>query len=319
MSVHAHLGLDIGGTASRWVVCDDRGQEMARGKALGATGHVFNPAEKEKLRNALSAIAAEIGTARYTIVSVTAGLTGYGAAVLGDVKTLLGAIFGVAVDRIVVVDDVALAYVANFAPGEGHLISAGTGSIGIHIGKGGDFIRVGGRGILIDDAGSGSWIALRALDRIYRALDHHGSFENVERLAHHLLAHVGGQDWSDVRQFVYAGDRGRIGTLAVAVARAAEEGDGEAEAILREAGHELAALAGALIARVGERPIGFIGGVLALHPIVAAEIRRQLTSRDIRLVTGDASLAAAQLQVLRPHGWIEVLDALGARGSLRPA
>jgi hypothetical protein len=43
--------------------------------------------------------------------------------VSGDVKTLLGAIFGVAVDRIVVVDDVALAYVANFAPGEGHLIS----------------------------------------------------------------------------------------------------------------------------------------------------------------------------------------------------
>lgn len=299
------MGLDIGGTASRWVLCGDDGAELARGKAPGATGHVFNPAEKDKLRNVLSAIAAE--TSGYTIASVTAGLTGYGAAVSDEVKALLGDVLGVAPDRIILIDDVALAYLANFAPGEGHLISAGTGSIGIHVGADGDFIRVGGRGILIDDAGSGSWIALRALDHIYRVLDHDGAFDAVDRLARNLFTQVGGADWSDIRQFVYAGDRGRIGTLAVAVADAALEGDEVAETILREAGAELALLAKALIARAGKKPIGFIGGVLALHPIIVAEIRRQLEGREVRLVNADAALAAARLQALGTSGWIGVL------------
>lgn len=307
MSRSAHIGLDIGGTASRWVLCGDDGQELARGKAQGATGHVFNPAEKDKLRNALSAIAADVAAAGFAPASVTAGLTGYGAAVSGEVKALLGDAFGVAPDKTIVIDDVALAYMANFAPGEGHLVSAGTGSIGIHIDKDGALVRVGGRGILIDDAGSGSWIALQALDRMYRALDHTGSFDSTRLLADHLFAAVGGTDWSDIRQFIYAGDRGRIGTLAVAVAKAAAEGDGVAEAILREAGGELAALAGALIARAGARPVGFIGGVLALHPVILSEIRRRLAGQEVRLLEADASLAAARLQALRQGGWIEVL------------
>src|SRR5690606_321284 len=116
-------------------------------------------------------------------------------------------------------------YVANFAPGEGHLVAAGTGSVGLHIAQDGSFVRVGGRGILIDDAGSGSWIALKALDQIYRILDHTGSFARAEALAEQMFAEIGGNRWHDVRQFIYAGDRGRIGSLAVAVARAAEAGD----------------------------------------------------------------------------------------------
>jgi N-acetylglucosamine kinase-like BadF-type ATPase len=301
------MGLDIGGTASRWVLCGDDGQELARGKAQGATGHVFNPAERDRLRDALAAIAGAVGP--YAIASVTAGLTGYGAAVSGAVTALVAGAFGTDPSRVIVIDDVALAYLANFAPGEGHLVSAGTGSIGIHVGRDGGFIRVGGRGILIDDGGSGSWIALRALDRMYRALDHDGSFDRVRLLAQHMLAQVGGEDWSDVRQFVYAGDRGRIGTLAVAVAGAAAAGDEVAEAILRAAGGELALLAEALIARAGPRPVGFIGGVLGLHPVIVGEIRRRLAGQDIRLPKADAGLAAARLQVMRPDGWIEVLAA----------
>ena len=305
----AHMGLDIGGTASRWVLCGDDGLELARGKSSGATAHVYNPAEREKLASMLAAIAADIGGAGFGIGSVTAGLTGYGAAVSDAVKALLAGTFGVAPAGIVLIDDVTLAYLANFAPGQGHLVSAGTGSIGIHVGRDGQSIRVGGRGILIDDAGSGSWIALRALDRVYRALDHTGSFDTVRNLADSLLAQVGGADWSDVRQFVYGGDRGRIGMLALAVAKAADQGDGMAEAILCEAGAELALLADALIARVGDRPVGFIGGVLALHPVIVAEIRRRLVGRDIRLLHADASLAAARLQAIQPNGWMDILKA----------
>lgn len=309
MSLSLHLGLDVGGTASRYVLCDGQGQEIARGRASGATGHVFNPAEKDKLRAALKAIAAEIAPRQVAIASVTLGLTGYGPAVSGEVTGLVSEAFGVASGRVIAFDDIILAYMANFAPGEGHLISAGTGSIGVHIGVDGAFTRVGGRGILIDDGGSGSWIALTALDRIYRVLDQDGDFGSVSLLAEHLLQQVGGNDWSDVRQFVYAGDRGRIGTLAVGVAKAATAGDAAAEAILRQAGVELARLAQALVKRVGPRPIGFIGGVLALHPAISDEIHAALGDGDVRLLSADASLAAARLQAGGNEAWLTILMA----------
>lgn len=310
MSRSVHLGLDIGGTASRWVICDDTGVELARGKAGGATGHVFNPAENQRLRAVFSTIAASLDPARFAVASVTLGVTGFGAAVRDEVRDIVAGAFGVAREAIIVTDDVALAYLANFAPGEGHLVSAGTGSIGIHIAANGGFTRVGGRGILIDDAGSGSWIALRALDRMFRELDRTGSFDGVKGLAECLFREVGGADWSDVRQFVYAGDRGKIGTLAVGVAHAARAGDRVALEILRAAGAELAGLVEALMARVGARPAGFIGGVLALHPLIEEEIRRRLGD-DVRLLSADASLAAARLQAVDPQGWRRVIEGMG--------
>ncbi|WMT89546.1 BadF/BadG/BcrA/BcrD ATPase family protein [Pelagibacterium sp. H642] len=307
MSRLVHLGLDVGGTASRWVACDDGGEVLARGQAGGATGHIFNPAEKERLSLALGAIGKSLAEAGLAAKSLTAGITGYGSAVAVDVKGLAGQVLGIEPDAITIMDDIVLAYVANFAPGEGHLVAAGTGSVGLHIAQDGSFVRVGGRGILIDDAGSGSWIALKALDQIYRILDHTGSFAGAEALAEQMFAEIGGNRWHDVRQFIYAGDRGRIGSLAVAVARAAEAGDETALAILRQAGGELAELAKAMLSRVGERPIRFVGGVLQLHPVILGEINRCLDRHAVRSANADAALAAAQLRAGRHQAWNEVL------------
>jgi glucosamine kinase len=313
MVTMAHLGIDVGGTASRWVACDDAGIVLARGQAAGATGHIFNPAERDRLAAALTQIASALGNSGLTAMSLTAGLTGYGSAVSDEVKAMLSGLLGVAADAILVTDDMILAYMANFAPGEGHLVSAGTGSIGLHLGVD-DYVRVGGRGILIDDAGSGSWIALQALDAMYRALDHAGSFDNVAVLARQVFAEIGGDNWHDVRQFIYAGDRGRIGTLAVAVARAAEEGDAVAVSILQQAAAELAQLAKAQIARVGSRPIGFVGGVLNLHPLIATEITHLLAGHQVRLLSADACLAAARLQASGDPRWLQVLTTRSSIG-----
>lgn len=302
-----HLGIDVGGTASRWVACDDTGAIIARGKTNGATGHLFNAIERDRLQKALSAIAADLSAQGLIAGFVTVGLTGYGIAVFAQMTQLLADTFGVTTANAIVVDDMTLAYTATFGPGEGHLISAGTGSIGLHIGEDGGIVRVGGRGILIDDAGSGSWIALRALDQIYRCLDHTGSFSDVAVLAQQLFAVIGSNDWHGVRQFVYGGDRGIIGSLAVAVGEAAEQGDKRALAILRDAGAELALMGKALTERAGKRPIGFIGGVLNLHPSIGEEIQRSLLGHDVRLVQADTALTAAQLNVAADRRWKQIL------------
>ena len=297
------LGVDVGGTASRWAAVDEVGNQVARGASSGATGHIFNPSERERLRLALTTVAEQVADAGLSAATVTVGLTGYGITVAAQVKALLSGIFAVPDAAIMVLDDVMLAYSAVFAPGEGHLVSAGTGSIGVHIGEETGLVRVGGRGILIGDAGSGSWIALRALDGMFRCLDRTGSFAEVEALAQHLFDLVGGSDWHAVRQYVYGGDRGRIGRLAVGVAQAAAEGDALARSILQGAGQELAALAQALVVRCGSKPIAFIGGVLSLHPAVTDAIATKLRGLSFQLPQADVALSAAGLHLEQGATW----------------
>nr|WP_230989660.1 BadF/BadG/BcrA/BcrD ATPase family protein [Devosia faecipullorum] len=303
--------MDVGGTASRWVACETGGNILARGEVGGATAHVFNPAERARLAGMLDQLARALAEAGLAANSLVAGFTGFGAAAAADISDMAGTALGIVPETVLVSDDIVLAYAAHFQPGQGHLISAGTGSIGIHVTKAGETIRVGGRGILIDDAGSGSWIALRALDHIYRVLDRQGDFAGVELLAEHLFALVGGRDWHDVRQYIYAGDRGRIGALALGVAQAAEAGDAAALDILRGAGAELAGLAFALLKRAGPEPVAAIGGVLQLHSIIAKSLIECLPGAEVTRPAIDTALAAARL---RPgQAWHSLLSTSAAK------
>ncbi|SMQ85341.1 BadF-type ATPase [Devosia lucknowensis] len=303
-----HVGLDVGGTASRWVACDAGGELVARGSAGGATAHVFNPAERSRLATVFEAVAAALREAGLRPASLCAGMTGFGAPAADEIRSMAETALALSAGAAMVMDDIVMAYAAHFRPGEGHLISAGTGSIGIHVTKAGEVIRVGGRGILIDDAGSGSWIALQALDRMYRALDHTGGFVEVEELARQMFLLVGGNSWSDVRQFVYAGDRGRIGTLAVGVARAAESGDQTALDILRRAGAELAALGEALHTRCGAGPIALVGGVLQLNPLIVDEITWRFPGVDLTTPVIDSPLGAARMRTSEAgRPWLALL------------
>ncbi|WP_404401507.1 N-acetylglucosamine kinase [Pelagibacterium halotolerans] len=292
MSAH-YLGIDIGGTATRWAVVVAKGTVVARGKARGATGHLFNPAARADFTAAIAEIAQAHGDA--PVHGAFAGITGLGPITYPDAKEIIGAAFGLAANMIDTADDMELAFRAVFAPGTGHLVSAGTGSIGLHIAEDGKTVRVGGRGILIDDAGSGAWIALRALNAIYRRIDETGGPADASILANELFDAIDGQSWDAVRAYVYAGDRGKIGALALPVARAAERGDPVAVAILADAAHELARLGRALVDRTQPLPIAYIGGVLALHNSIKPALRDALADFDITFPTIDAPLAAANI------------------------
>ncbi len=286
----AYLGIDIGGTASRWVAVDGEGLVLGRGSQAGATGHIFNPVERERLTAVLDAIA---GEARgFAPQAACLGVTGLGEAVLAEARQLAIDLFGVG--QAWLTDDMELAYRAAFAPGTGHMVSAGTGSIGIHLGADGQMIRVGGRGLLIDDGGSGTWIALNALDQLYRRIDETGGPAEAGLLAEALHAAMGGSGWDITRSFVYGSDRGRIGTLAQAVAAAASQGDPVATSILEQAARELARLAKALIARAGPLPVAFVGGITTLHPLIRDGIAAELAGAVVSYPRIDAALHAAQ-------------------------
>lgn len=284
------LGIDMGGTATRWVLRDGAGQ-VARGEVGGASAHLFNPQSRAAFIAVLVAIRAALPG---PVTAVHAGLTGHDDAAASEARAAMAGIFGAAV-RITVSDDVELAFHAAFRPGAGHLVIAGTGSVGLSVSVAGQVTRVGGRGMLIDDAGSGSWIALRALEALLRAEDRDGDFRATPEL-HAALSEMIGTDlaWPDIRALVYGSDRGRIGSLAQAVALAAARGDALACDVLTRAARELARLAEVLIARCGPAPVAFVGGVLRLDGI-GVGLAQALPGTRLMFPEIDAADTAARL------------------------
>lgn len=268
------LGIDAGGTRTRWALAGRDGAILAEGTVAGLSAlQMATPHGRDAVRATFETIAAAV-LQHARPARVQAGLTGFG----GDGELLQGwlaELLGVAPTAVALSNDIEIAYRASFAPGEGYLVYAGTGSIGAFIDAGLVFHRAGGRGVVLDDGGGGFWIAREALRHIWRNEDEQPGCWQSSPMAHAVFAHIGGPDWAASRQFIYGSERGTVGKLALAVAASAEQ-DPAARAILVDAGHELARLALALIRRFGPRPVALSGRAAELHPIIAETMRAAL-------------------------------------------
>ncbi|MFV0492969.1 MAG: N-acetylglucosamine kinase, partial [Pseudorhodobacter sp.] len=294
-----YLGMDVGGTATRWVVLDSNGCLLGRGVADGATGLIYDTASLTTFTRALTMV----GNALPGQISFAhLGITGVGFSRHRQVENAMQETFGLTPAQYSYSNDMILGWHAAFPKGHGHLVSAGTGSIGVSIGEDEKVTIVGGRGILVDDGGSGAWIALRALDQVYRLIDEHGTALGAEVLAASIFKAMGGDDRDTARAYIYGRDRGQIGMLAVAVASAARKGDTLAAGILEQAGRELARLGTALIRRCGTAPLAFIGGVLALDPSIRSVIEHELTRNNLAFPRIDAALHAAEMARAKGQG-----------------
>lgn len=268
------LGIETGGTGSRWCLSSPSGVILARGEMEPMTGHVFTQAERDRVANIFTRLAAELdGIGRPA--AIIAGVTGLGpeSAVRAVFSEILANAFGCAEAKILVVDDMWLGYRARFQPGEGIIVYSGTGSIGYHLSAEGEIIRAGGRGVLLDDGGSAAWIAAAALRGLLRREDEAPGSGWDSALGKALAQALGGASWDAVRTHVYGGDRGSLGLLARAVAAAAEAGDAVAAEIFAQAGEELARLGLALRARVGAKPVAICGRAATLSPLIAQRFR----------------------------------------------
>ncbi len=285
------LGIDAGGTAVRWVVCDRAGVAVARGEAAAVTGHLF----LAEARAGFEAFAGELGAAvaDLRIGGVVAGVTGLtgDSAEAAAARQLLSEALRIDPARIEVQDDLWIGYHAVFEPGQGHVVYAGTGSVGMHIRADGSVLRVGGRGILIDDGGSAFAIGRAALNAVYRRID---LGEEAGALGRALFAAVGDDSWNTMRAHVYGGGRTAVALLARVVAEVGAD-DPAAMAVLGEAGRELAVLARALIVREGVRDVVLLGRAAGLHPAIEHAMRDSLPGVALRMAVTDAALAAARL------------------------
>ena len=294
------LGIDAGGTRTRWALAGPGGAIVAEGEVDGLSAlQMGNPQGRDSVQATLALLARQVamhGQPR----RIRAGLTGFGGE--GEVlQQMLAALFGLAPAAVTLSTDIEIAFLASFAPGEGYLVYAGTGSIGAFIDSAGQFHRAGGRGVFLDDGGGGYWIAREALRHIWRGEDEEPGRWRASPMAQAVFARIGGDDWALSRQLVYGQERGAVGRLALAVAASAES-DPVAAAILAEAGRELARLAAALCARFGTRPVALAGRAATLHTSIYASMRTALPDAiSLTQSGGLAHHAAARMAANAAH------------------
>lgn len=291
------LGIDAGGTATRWRLAQSTGQAVAHGSADPLSGHLFSTMAEDNAKRVVADIARTVMKTGRPL-GIVAGITGLSreAPAVGIMRSIFSKVFKIPEGRVFVAEDMWIAYLSYFALGEGILVYSGTGSIGYYLTEDKDVIRVGGLGNLIDDGGSGFWVAREALKAVLRTEEQQPGAGWNTVLGSTLAAAMGGATWNDVRTFVYGGDRGQIGALARAVAQAARAGDKTALQILKDAGRELARLANSLMKRIGARPVALVGGTARLHPGVAEAFRQEIPGA-VEVITSDvdAALTAAHL------------------------
>jgi len=291
------LGIDAGGTQTRWALLSGDGEPVGTGHAAGLSGMQMHT---DSGRAAVQARLAELAnqllpfTHEGGIRALVAGVSGVGAG-NPDLAAMLSDSFSVSCESVRVVSDIEIAFHAAFAPGEGYLIYAGTGSIAAYIDEAGALHRAGGRGVQLDDAGGGYWIAREALRRIWRREDESPNAWHDSPLAKILFEKVGGESSIYAARFLVERDRGEIGLLAIEVAQCADA-DPLAAEILNDAGAELARLANAMLHRYGTRKIALGGRATHLHPSIEAAMRRNLPD-DIAMQfqSLDSHSAAARL------------------------
>lgn len=284
------LGIDAGGTHTRWALADTRGALLREGEVAPFSGlQLADETGRAQVLQVLRAVAAACGP----VQAVAGGITGFDDTQAPLLQGLATQAFGAV--PLLLCNDIELLCRAHGAPGHGIVLIAGTGSVAAGLDAAGTLQRAGGRGLLIDDAGGGAWIAREALQQVWRAEDVAPGAWEQSPLARALFEAMGGTTWAQTRHHVYGATRGELGTLALAVARAAHAGDAAALAILQRAGQELARLLRALAQRLGAQPVVLAGRVFALHPAVLQALQQALPGMAMRFVEEPAHHAAARL------------------------
>lgn len=292
------LGLDVGGTQTRWAVMAIDESVVAQGSVAGFSAmQLDTEVGQSQVSGVLASLAMQVA-ASGGASGIYAGVTGFGSAQdrrSVALRALLVRHLQIAPEAVRLSSDIELSCLCAFEPGQGYLVYAGTGSIAGFVDERREFHRAGGRGGILDDGGSGYWITLEALRKIWRTEDERPGSWVDSAMAVALFDAIGGSDWALSRELIYGADRGRIGQLAVAVAASADK-DPRAGDVLRSAGYELARLGNAMLSRFGTRALALGGRVPLLHPLIELSMRERLPADcDLRQLDLQAHVAAARM------------------------
>ncbi len=264
------IGIDGGGSRTRAFVANRRGEPLGTGEAGSCNPQAvgFDAAK----RAILDALQRAFDAARLERQLARAACFGIGGV---DREEERGEFLQWAraqiASRVEVMNDGLITLAAGTPDNWGIAIIAGTGSSAFGKTRAGKIARAGGWGYRLGDEGSAYDLARRALQAVTQAADGRGE--------HTILVERIREEWELRELTELVGRVYRSGMkpadfaqIAPLVIRAAEEGDGVARKLVRDAGAELArailAVARALQFAEKEIPLALTGGLLLGADIV---------------------------------------------------
>ncbi len=292
------LGIDGGGTRTRaTIVGDERVLAFAENGSIKRL-RVGAQAAEEHLRELLAEVYKQAG-----ITGVSSASAGVASANMPGVAEWIRVVFDdFGVKRSEVVGDEVIALDAAFKGGPGILQIAGTGSNTIGRAPDGGRETAGGWSSRLGDEGSGYWIGLHAVRRALSAYDR----DEPTR----VLDTVGGI-WGtpSIDQLVNLGDSTPgpdFAALAPAISQLAEEGDGVAAGVLRQAAHDLAESVLLVRAKLrskhhltAEVPVAWIGSVIGKARLVREPFFAQLRAAAPEMPIGQQEVVGIEGAVWR--------------------
>ena len=165
------LGGDIGGTSTRILVVDRRGELRGHGSAAGGNPTTHPESAAAALAEALAKATADVDAS--AVRSAVIGLAGGGALMTPQVRHRLTRAWtesGVAADP-EYVSDLAVAFASGTAEPGGAVLIAGTGAAAGSLRDHRVARTAGGHGWLLGDEGSGFWLGREAVRATLQALD----------------------------------------------------------------------------------------------------------------------------------------------------
>ncbi|HEX5709259.1 MAG TPA: BadF/BadG/BcrA/BcrD ATPase family protein [Pyrinomonadaceae bacterium] len=264
------LGVDGGGTKTRAVVTDERGEILGEGLAGPSNPlRVGVAAAATAVRAAAERACGAAQVRRARLDAAQVGLAGVRRADLRE--RMREALRSLGADSLDVVTDADIALHGSTGGGPGLVIIAGTGSICCGRNARGRKTFAGGWGPLAGDEGAGSWVAREGLRAVARATDGRGRATTLVESSC-LYFNVAKPD--DLAFAIYspAMTNHAIAGFARHVIEAAKAGDDVAREIVMEGGRELGLAAVTVIKALRmERegfPVGYVGGMFAAGELI---------------------------------------------------
>ncbi len=264
-------GVDGGATRCRARLRDAAGTALAEAIGPAANIHVDFDASVAVMRGLLGELLAKAGLndADRARIAVGFGLAGFSDT--SDAARIVAAFPGYRLVR--AANDATTACLGAHAGADGGLVNAGTGSVAIARVAGTETI-IGGRGLVLGDAGSAARIGLEALRAAVSAYDR---LAPASGLTQNILAEFGDDPVAMLR---WARDAkpGDFGAFAPRVFKRAAEGDPIARGIADEAARAVEVLTREVVA-LGARRVALVGGAgEALRPYLEPDIAALLSA-----------------------------------------
>lgn len=302
------LGIDGGGSGTRALVIDAAGSVVGRG---GSGPSNPNQVGWDGLRDAIRSAAEACGSAG-PFAGVHAGIAGVASAEARAKVCATVAELGLGAPGLVGAGhDLEIALTGGLSGRPGIVLVAGTGSACFGRNARGDTWQAGGWGPVLDDAGSGYWIGLRAIMTAIRAEDGRGSATALRTI---VLGATGALTLREVLAMIQDGslDRKAIAAIAPQVLGAAQRKDAVAQVVVALGAAELGLMGGAVATKLGMAAgevefviTGGVGESVVYGAVIESAVKKRVagakfTRPELPAVAGAAILAALAAGATNP-------------------